>query len=392
MNRILGVLLLVGAPFLIGSYAQSGPPTLGTVSVPTTGNCTGSGWITGSGVTCAHTFVDCTSATGAVSLGITYAYETPSSPKGTIVFFSGGDGTNPNGAEPTDSTHSIQQYADDYYAVGYQVVQTAWDTEWEDPTSTNSGGNIGYAACRPATFLSWVRFGSTGNPGLWTTGGMCAQGESAGSGAGAYSLAWYGAGSGTGTGYNYLDKLSILSGPPFSSIAAGCTVIGGESPVVQVCPAGQLGCNPNNNPSSWNVVLSFGAGPAADINDWSGIHACSQGPNTPSQDTAAWKAMSIADGHIGTFSYPQTYITSWLCSSVESPNVMNESSPEGQMLVQNFTSSSQLKGLIVNGVSNCANSEFVGGGTPPSNYGVQYGWQAIEKDMEDSTKGCVSHH
>jgi hypothetical protein len=337
--------------------------------------------------------VDCTNATGAVSLGITYAYETPPAPKGTIVFFSGGDGTNANGDEPTDSTHSIQQYAEDYYNFGYQVVQTAWKSEWEDPTSTNSGGNIGYAACRPATFLSWINTTyyapiHQANP----TAGMCLQGESAGSGAGAYSLAWYGAGSGTGTGYNYLDKLTILSGPPFSNIAAGCTVTGGESPVVQVCPAGQLGCNPNNNPPSWNVVLSFGGGPVADIDDWSGINACSQGPNTPSQDTAAWKAMSIADGNIGSFSYPQTYITSWLCSSVESPNVMNESSPEGQTLVQNFTSSSQLKGLIVNGVSNCANSEFVGGGTPPSNYGVQYGWQAIEMDMEDSTKGCVSHH
>ena len=100
MNRILSVLCLVVAAFLIGSHAQSGPPTLGTVSVPTTGNCTDASWITGppGQVTCKHTFVDCTRATGAVSLGITFAYESLSStPRGTIVFFSGGDGTNANG-------------------------------------------------------------------------------------------------------------------------------------------------------------------------------------------------------------------------------------------------------------------------------------------------------
>jgi len=70
--------------------------------------------------------------------------------------------------------------------------------------------NIRTAACRPATFLHWVK-GTPGNPGLWTQGGMCAQGASAGSGGLAYALAWYGEGSD-------LDKAVFLSGPVFSDI------------------------------------------------------------------------------------------------------------------------------------------------------------------------------
>jgi hypothetical protein len=184
MNKMLGVLLLVVFTFVVGSRAQAGPPSLGTVSSPTAGSCPlASGWITGPGtVTCAHAYVDCSQATGAVSLGITFAYETPSSPNGTIVFFSGGDGTSPVGADP-DPGRDIEGYAVDYYNAGYQVVQTAWDLEWEDPTSS-TGGNIGYAACRPATFLNYIN--TTYYAPIHQakpTAGMCAQGESGGSGA-----------------------------------------------------------------------------------------------------------------------------------------------------------------------------------------------------------------
>jgi hypothetical protein len=144
--------------------------------------------------------VNCASASGVASLGITYAYEGPSSPKGTIVFFSDGDGTTPTGGEnPVGcnevTCHDIKGYANDY-SNNYLVVQTAWDTTyngnpadgWEDPTN-GSGGSIGDAACRPATFLAYVRFGSGTNPALWTTGGMCVQGESAGGAAAIYPLA-----------------------------------------------------------------------------------------------------------------------------------------------------------------------------------------------------------
>lgn len=332
--------------------------------------------------------------TSIASLGVTFAYyQNPLTPiRGTIVFISDGDGTSPTGSEDPDlASHTIAQYISDYYNARYQLVQTAWDSpEWEDPTGTDSGGNIGYAACRPATFLAWVRFLS----GIWTTGGMCVQGESAGGAAAVYALAWYGAGSGTGQYQNYIDKLSLLSSPPLSDIELGCAVGKIHStppPEVTVCPSSQLGCNPNNNPLSW-IQSPVYTDAAAGVRDWTGLNSCAGSSDTSSADNAAW-AMSIVDGNIGAFNYPNTNITGWLCSTVQSPYVMNNSSPQAQLFFQQFTSSSQIpKGLTINGVSGCPKAEEVGGGTPPSNYGVTYGWQAIEADMKDSVNGCVVNH
>ena len=99
---------------------------------------------------------------------------------------------------------------------------------------------------------------------------------------------------------------------------------------------------------------------------------------------------------IGTFNYPNTNITGWLCSSVGSPGdndgPMNNSSPEAQLFFAQFTSSSQYQGLTINGVSGCENAEEVSAGTPPSNYHETIGWKAIEDDMRDGTNGCASHH
>jgi hypothetical protein len=394
MGRILAVLLVVVCALVVGSPAQSGPLPIGTVTSVGAGNCSASGWISGSQVTCNHALVNCPEENGVsvAQLGITFAYETPSHLNGTIVFFSDGDGTSPVGNQDlSPSTHNITQYATDYYNAGYQVVQTAWDMEWEDPTN-GSGGNIGSAACRPAAFLSYVRFGSSGNPALWTTGGMCTQGESAGGAAGVYALAWYGAGSGIGQHQNYLDKLSLLSAPPLADIEQGCKVVGEGLVLVEVCPSGQLGCNSANNPLSWTQYVEYSDAAAA-VRDWSGLNSCAAGSTTSSANNAAWKAMSIVDGNIGAFSYPSTNITGWVCSSVASGDgPMNNSSPEAQLFFQQFTNSSQYQGLTINGVSGCLNDEQVGGGTPPSSYHVTYGWQAIESDMKDSVNGCVVHH
>jgi hypothetical protein len=104
--------------------------------------------------------------------------------------------------------------------------------------------------------------------------------------------------------------------------------------------------------------------------------------------------MSIVDGTFGTFNYPKTSITSWLCSSVQCPNglnhgIMNNSSSEAQIYFGNFTSSSQIPmGLTINGVTGCVGSEGVYGGTPPSNYSGT-GMDAVESDM---LAACVNHH
>jgi hypothetical protein len=107
--------------------------------------------------------------------------------------------------------------------------------------------------------------------------------------------------------------------------------------------------------------------------------------------------MSIVDGTVGTFTYSNTNVAAWLCSSVQSldglnDGVMNDSSPEAQLFFQNFTTSTQIpKGLSINAVVGCVGTEGVYGGTPPSNFSGN-GKAAIEADMENATTGCVSNH
>lgn len=345
--------------------------------------------------------ITCQSSNGVQPIGLYFGYLTPSSPNGTIVFFTSDDGTTPDGAVP-ESQHTIEQYASDYYSTfSYQVIQTAWDNvAWEDASSDNSGGNIGYAACRPATFLSYVynRFYTPIYQNN-ATAGMCIQGESAGGAAGAFALAWYGAGSASG---GYIDKLSLMSSPPLSDISQGCYYDNGSyDPPVEVCPPGQLGCNATNNPVDWTQAIQY-TNALHGVREWTGDKNCGGPNNTTPAELANWKSMSIVDGNIGTFNYPKTNITAWLCSMVASGGgPMNNSSPEAQLFFQQFANSSQYEGLTINGVINCGNSEEVGPGTPPSNYTkikfegqyISLGWQAIEYDMvQDPINSCFSHH
>lgn len=123
-----------------------------------------------------------TGCAGAVDLDFVYGVSTPSSPKGTIVFFAG------DGGDMAADGPSQAQILVDYFTDGFQVVQIAWGAtakrDWEMTGSSNPASILA-AACRPASFLNWVK-----NSGLvWTTGGMCAHGHSAGSAAIAYALA-----------------------------------------------------------------------------------------------------------------------------------------------------------------------------------------------------------
>jgi hypothetical protein len=146
------------------------------------------------------------------------------------------------------------------------------------------------------------------------------------------------------------------------------------------------------------------------VQDWTGRTSCAGTSITSSADNSYWKSMSIVDGSIGTFNYPDTNITGWLCSSVNTTTctqdcAMNNSSPEAQLFFSQFTSTSQYQGLTINGVGSCGNAEEAGAGVPPSFYiGKMYnpnnpkqlvtnGWEAIEYDMVvDPQNKCVSHH
>ncbi len=155
------------------------------------------------------------SCPNASNLNFTYSYDNPGSPKGTIVFFSGGAGTSDAG----DATA-----AGFYFGQGFEVVQVEWAYDWEVTNSpvqytggsvtTTYAANIEVAACREATFLNFVF--NTNNATLYSSGGgRCAQGSSAGSAAIAYALTFYGAS-------NYLDAVELKSGPPLADIEQGC--------------------------------------------------------------------------------------------------------------------------------------------------------------------------
>lgn len=145
------------------------------------------------------------------------------------MLFSGG-----GGEDAASYPGEEQFYAQAYIAAGYQVVQTSWASDWEN-TNNGSGGTLPYnirtAACRPASFLAWV------STHIYSAGGMCAQGFSAGSGAIVFSLAWYGA-------WRFIDKASLESGPVFSDVGQGCIVLSPpQGAGIAMCPASQIACN-----------------------------------------------------------------------------------------------------------------------------------------------------
>jgi hypothetical protein len=134
-----------------------------------------------SGMICySATLVGCTP--NALNLAFYYGYELPSqpTPNGTIVLFPGGTGTSA-------SPETENKFAGDYLSAGYEVVELAWTMDWEDTANggTTPDSSIGAAACRINTFLYHVYTHSL----LYSAGGMCAQGISAGAGAAAYALA-----------------------------------------------------------------------------------------------------------------------------------------------------------------------------------------------------------
>jgi hypothetical protein len=139
-------------------------------------------------------YANVTNCSNAQNLGVTFGYLSPVNvlsgflppyPNGVIVLHGSGPGTSPPSFD----------FPDAYFKQGYEVVEVAWDDDWEktyDPFPANTYGNIQNAACRPATFLNYVYnniylpiAGQSQNPNA----GMCAHGESAGSAAIAYSMA-----------------------------------------------------------------------------------------------------------------------------------------------------------------------------------------------------------
>jgi hypothetical protein len=345
------------AAFIMGSiaapraHAQHAPLPLGSVG-QVAGSACPRGFL--DGMSCFQGEISCP---GTDDIGFMYGFKEPDvAEKGTIVLLEGGGGT---------SDVSSVQYSDKYLEAGFSIVQLVWDTPW-GVTENTVGTSIKVAACRPATFLNFVF------KNLYRGGGMCAQGTSAGSGAVAYSLAWYG-------GANFLDKVELLSGPVFGDVEKGCMVP--HAPTVTVCPAGQLGCNGD----PWEDPPYYVGGDIKGLDLWTGNPTCNGGSPTSEASDSSWKSMSIVDGTDNpTFSYPQTGMAAWLCSSVALEQ--NNSAAQGEFFYQQFTDPRQTDGYSVTRIDHCTGTEGVSNGTTPQ--GVA-GLTAISDDM---IAGCFKRH
>jgi hypothetical protein len=357
--------VMAGLCFVIGAgmtWAQA-PLPIGAVTgvTPLTQCPAGDGYA--SGTSCFSATVSCPNT---VALGFTFG-EYGSDTNGVIVIFNGG---------PGDQGVGGADFATDYVAGGFEVVQVVWNSPWE-LTGNGTGSSIKFAGCRPATVLKYI------STNVYTTGGMCAQGASAGSGAVGYALAEYGAGS-------YLNNVELLSGPVFGDIEKGCVVP--NTPTVTVCSSSQTYCQTGGE-GGWPDPPQYVGGDQTSIDNWSGINGCNGTTNTTGSQNAGWKRMSIVDGlSDSTFSYPQTSMAGWLCSNTsvncgpgtQYPLCQNNSAAEGQYFYNAVTGA---QSFVVYRVDGCDGPEGVQGGTVPA-LGGESGFTAIEKDMVNKCKAA----
>jgi hypothetical protein len=388
----VGVLVTVALVMLNGCGGSSAtpaaqqPPPSGSPSV-----------VVGATVTCTSDFFSdstipavCHSATvtncpNVSDLSLTYSYDTPASPKGTVVFLSGAGGTDDNGDKNP---------AGFYFANGYEVIQIEWADDWEytggNDTNTTPA-NVRLAACRGATLLNFIF--NTNNTTLYSGGGRCAEGSSAGSGAIAYALTFYGAGS-------YLDAVEMKSGPPIADFEQGCEEP--PPPDVTICPVGQFGCQLGGT-QPWVLSPTY-TGAASGVRNWTGDSTCAvPGTMTSGASETAWLQESIVNDGTGspTYSYPKTAMTAWLCQSLFEGNTCvggqggtpqdycpNNSTSQAQIYYAKLTSGGNLplQSFNVYAVQNCDGPEGVAG-TDPTVAAItvngipENGTIAIENDM-----------
>ncbi|HYA24072.1 MAG TPA: hypothetical protein VEF05_07915 [Terriglobales bacterium] len=388
-NKILATFAVLALAMPIGmrdAQAQSAPLPLGTVwnvnflGTSTTGGCPSVGFPTSSlsNLNCYSATVSCPNTNDTT---IYFAYATPPGSQGTIVIFQGAGGTIAYDNTPPDENYGVAFYNGGVNGLGnrYEVVWTAWCCDWENTNAGPSGQpqpplifNIQTAACRPATFLNYVRYHS-GSPNLYTGGGMCAHGSSGGAGAVAYALAWYGAAS-------YLDKVELLAGPAFSDIEQGCE--GPPPPKVTICPPGQFGCQgwPGSNSLDMEYPTYIN-GAEHSVGAWTDLPSCGTSQTSGSNDTT-WLRQSIVETATGqpSFTYASTAMVGWLCAS-SNTSTYNSSSPQGEIFFEQFTQASQTFSYDVFAVYTCHEDEGVAWGTVPSLPTSPSGFTAITNDM-----------
>lgn len=140
--------------------------------------------------------------------------------RGTVVLGSGGGGGGFYGA---------QTLVSELAAMGFRVVDRAWDGGW-----TTQEGGLKKEACRYATLLTWI------HDSVHTGGKFVATGNSGGSAEIGYALTTYGRG-------GILDVAIPTSGPPVARLDYAC--VSKASPewaalCASIVPRGAMDCTP----------------------------------------------------------------------------------------------------------------------------------------------------
>jgi hypothetical protein len=308
MKRVLLILLLTilgcggSKPSVVmepTARSASALSTGGTVTTPTPATCPG-GYP--SGATCSTATVTCAGGLDAMNV-LLVVNQPKGTPKGTIVFLTGGGGNKLD-------DHATQ-LAIRYPGQGFTLVQPVWQGgNWEvAPEGTMIG-----AACRPAVLLDWAH-------SYYNTGtAFCAEGWSGGSAAISYSMTFYGLSS-------ELNYVSLLSGPPFGRIDYGCGASYGGG-TKQVCGV--------QFPLPYNGAVGY----------WLANHAentasCGTLPPLPPADILRWGNDSVVTQDTTktpVFNYPTTPIEFAWCPD---PN-QNAASALGSFYYDAITSTKSI--------------------------------------------------
>ena len=201
-------------------------------------------------------------------------------------------------------------------------------------------------------------------------------------------MTWYGGGA---SGFP-LDKVELLSGPVLSDIEQGC--VEPPAPLITVCPTGQVGCVLGSQ-MPWSVPPAYVFGDQIGTGQATGDTNCGWSPvgwTTPDENQN-WKSQSIVQVG-GSFNYPKTGMSAWLCANVDQGQscnggtnpqyCMNNSSAEGQLFYQQVALMPP-PNFAVYAVQNCDGSEGVNGSNTivPGYPGLSnpHGFAAISYDM-----------
>lgn len=387
MNKFVFIALLtlcLSTALIDSLHGQTSGP--GIISVSSDMNCpTLTGNQFPSETQCFSGTISCSNLYSIADIGFTFGVRGVGGSAGTIALFSHGDGTSLD----FDST-----FVESYNQQHFQTVEVVWQSSsggpapWEQSVNGTGGTPtvIKQAACRPATLLNWI-FSH-----IYSTGGKCAEGISAGSAAIAYSMAQY--------DVNYLDAVEFHSGPPLSDISKGC--VPPNFPNATVCSEGFCHSGPpgQTGEGSWMDTFKYSDG-ASGIDTWTSLPqpTCTQ----PNSFGPEYLNMSIVDGESdSTFHYPATAVSIWVCAPAGVSNSIclgsnpnpNNSAAEADYFADQIAMVGSARALNLYRVDQCSNDEDVGHGVVPAFYnnGVcPAGNATIASDMAKRCKPPSKH-